>query len=256
MWRKFTPVVEEAARACFENPVISAPLTIEGALEGGGTSSRRVRVNGLVGWAKPARIAPDNASCVVNEKIAHDLAFELGLPVAPTQIITDHGSSEFPPFVSVAYAATAQPRHWNDGMLNAPQAASVASALGAMRVFHAWIDDHDHDWNAGNALIEPLDADSARPVFIDYSFSLTREWRPPAPPPVRPWRARNGPYATMDLASADSAVERILALDVNKIELIIRRIPGVLLDRASAEALILGLADRRTDLRKIIGLQE
>jgi hypothetical protein len=256
--RRFDPDIEGMARECYENPTIKSEFTANGGMQGGGTGSRQaiVRQTGRTAWIKPARAAADNQSCVANEKIASDLAYKLGLPVAPVQIILEHGQADFPAIVVASYAASAQPRPWPVGQLghlNEDQRRSLAGPLGAMRVFHAWIDDHDHDWNAGNALLDVIDEQTVRPIFIDYSFSLTRQWMPPAPPPARNWNSRNGPYQNLDGPTALAAIDQINQLALNDIEAIIKRVPEAVLSGAAGDALASGLFERRANLKGLLG---
>jgi hypothetical protein len=258
MLRQFEDHVEALARQCFETPILQDSFTVVGGLEGGGTSSCRVKINrsGLSAWAKPARIAADNLSCVVNEKIASDLAFRLGLPVAPVQIIQNCSVPGFPQNVAVSYAASPQARHWGQVFVPGQHAQLLAPRLGAILVFHAWIDDHDHNWHDGNALLEVLGPDKIRAVFIDYSFSLTRQWKPPALAPDRGtyWSQRVGPYAGLNVDTAKATLGAIQQLDVSEIEDIIKRVPTDCLSEAEAAALALGLHQRGADLTRLVGL--
>ncbi len=254
--RRFESHVEALAKRCADSPIVSETFVAEGNLEGGGTSSRRVKISssGLTAWVKPARIAADNMSCVANEKIASDLAYKLGLPVAPVQIFRDHKVDGFPDIVVASYAASPQPRPWGQVVLSNQHKQDVAPALGAMLAFHAWIDDHDHSWSDANALCEILSAVEARPVFIDYSFSLTRQWKPPTPAPVRNWRMRPGPYSYADTGSMATAVDRIEQFAFNELQSIIARVPRDCLSVDTAAALATGLFERRLQLRQILGL--
>jgi hypothetical protein len=256
MWRKFPQRVETLAQACFSEPIVETTFRTIGGLQGCGTASRQIEIVGApMAWAKPARIGPDNSSDVAHEKIAHDLGFLLGLPVSPISIVTNHGNSDFPGIVAVSFSALAQGRQWDRGMdLTQGQARSVASVLGAMRAFHAWIVDSDHDWNDGNAQIERLDENSAAVAFFDYAFSLTKFWRPPNDPPNLPWSSRNGPYASMDPAGALEIIELISKLPLDQIRFIICRLPKGLLAPDLAESLVIGLDKRRSALKGLLNL--
>jgi hypothetical protein len=170
------------------------------------------------------------------------------------QIILDHGQADFPAIVAASYQASEQPRPWTEGHLNEAQRRSLAAPLGAMRVFHAWIDDHDHDWNPGNALIDVIDERTVRTIFIDYSFSLTRQWTPPTPPPARNWNSRNGPFKNLDPVAALAAIDRINQLALSDIEAIIYRVPEAILAHATGVGLARGLYERRAGLKGLLGL--
>ena len=254
MLRHFETHIEALAQQCFDQPILDDTFIVEGMPEGGGTSSRRVRVAGTNqrAWAKPARIAPDNLNCVVNEKIASDLAFSLGLPVAPVQIIKRCTVPDFPPVVALSYSALPQPRQWGQVSVTHSQRKSLASVLGAMFAFHAWIDDHDHNWNDGNALLETSNDGSIRAVFIDYSFSLTRRWNPPAPAPDGRWGQRSGPYLNLDQDAAIATVEAIRQVALSELEDTIAHVPRDCLSEANASALAKGLHERGSTLRALL----
>ena len=127
-------------------------------------------------------------------------------------------------------------------------------ALASMRAFYCWIDDHDHDWSDGNALLERTSAGEIRAAFIDHSYSLTKAWNPPAPPLVRNWRTMNGPYAQSDIAAMTRIVEQIEQFPLTDLPDIIQKVPPDCLSAAGGDALAHALFDRREQLRGLLNL--
>jgi hypothetical protein len=197
--RRFAPHIETLARRCFENPESQEAFTISGAPAGGATTAIPITINanGIRAYAKPARAATDNGACVAHEKIASDIGYKLGLPVAPVLLSRACTGTALPPIVALSYMALPQPRPWGQVSLSPDELTALRPVLAAMYAFHVWIDDHDHNWNV------------VRTVFIDYTFSLTHQWNPPAAAPVRPWHTMTGPYANTDFGALTAAIGKI-----------------------------------------------
>jgi hypothetical protein len=118
--------------------------------------------------------------------------------------------------------------------------------------FHAWIDDHDHNWHEGNALFECHADGTAGTVFYDYGHSLMHQWKPPAPAPVRNWTAKSGPFAMLEAADMSQIIERIEQFPVKDLESIITRIPAECLAPDLGKSLIAGLTDGRAQVGDLL----
>lgn len=238
---------------------------ITGNRLGGASGAYPVKVDGPLcpAWAKPANANADNAHTPAHEKIVADLAHKLGFPAAPVMLsrLTQDKSYQnnpvqLPAVVALSFDVLNQPKPWTkiEPLLNDQHKASLCPQLSAALALHCLVDDHDHDWNDANALFEINDDGTARTVFYDYAWSLSHQWKPPAPPPDRPWARRNGPYALTGEAQIIAAVEQIECLEVTDLKAIIERIPPDCLPADVGKALIDALDQRRTELRKLLNL--
>lgn len=200
MWRRFEPHIDTAAADCAAKVISDEPFVVVGRPGGGGTLAIEVRlsISGLTAFAKPARMGPDNGRSAAHEKIASDLGYALGLPVAPVVLSRQTPGTTLSaiPLVALSYSALRQPRPFG-GLIKSispHSAAALREVATAMFVFHCWIDDHDH-FGDSNALAEQATDGTLRSIFFDYSFALMREWSPPAPAKDRPqWGNPPDPY--------------------------------------------------------------
>jgi hypothetical protein len=267
MWkaRDFPQSSEETATRCNGDVLCADGFEITGARRGGGSGAYPVKVTGpsCTAWAKPTTDGGANARAAAHEKIVADLAFKLGFPVAPVMLSRLTKDKKFqgnpvslPKVVALSFDVFRQPRPWNaiQPLLDDKHKAALCPQLSAALALHCWVDDHDHDWNDGNALFE-IDADGgARAAFFDYAFSLSHEWTPPTDAPTRDWKRRNGPYALTETSQIVLAVERIEQLEVNELEVIITRIPADCLPTDLGRSFVTALDKRRKQLRKLLNL--
>ena len=258
MWRSFSPEIDGWADQCANGLLDENAFDLDGQAVGGGTSAVPIimRQSNRRAHAKPARVGGDGTA-VACEKIASDLAFRLGLPLAPVLLSrqTDGKAIQLPGIVALSFHTFAQPRSWNGDFNTIPpdHHARVRKALSAIYVFHAWIDDHDHNWSENNALIE-VGANQTSLVFFDYSYSLIHEWKPPAAAPVRPWATPPQPYAPLEMDAVNAVLERINELRVDDLGAIIGRIPPDCLAPDLRDRLPQALDDRRRALRQLLNL--
>ncbi len=257
-FRNFPANVDELAARCSANLICTEEFEIIGNHAGGGSIAFPVRLkgSGLLAWVKPAVAAGDNARTAAHEKIVADFAHALGFPVAPVMLSRMTKGHGLPLIVALSFATLKQPTPWNGvaGILSDKHKAALRPQLSAMLALHCWIDDHDHDWNEGNALFE-CDADgTARTVFYDYGHSLTHQWNPPAAAPVRDWRRRQGPWSHAGQTEINDAIDLIAKLAVNDWRLIIERIPPDCLAPALGGHLITALIERRAHLANFLNI--
>ena len=196
MFRYFSKDTEALAHAC-EELFCNEEFEIIGNRVGGGSIAFPVRLNsGALAWVKPAVAAGGNERTAAHEKIVADLAHKLGFAVAPAMLSRQIKGHGLPQVVALSFAALKQPSTWNgvSGRLTDEHKKALSTQLSAILALHCWVDDHDHDWNEGNALFECEANGAARAVFYDYGHSLTHAWNPPTPAPIRDWTRRQGPW--------------------------------------------------------------
>ena len=236
---------------------------ITGDRRGGASGSYPVKVEGRTGWVKPANTDAANAGTAAHEKIVADLAYALGFPVAPAMLTRGTKDKKFsgnpvplPTVAVISFDVLSQPKAWAgiSANLTDKHKAALAPQLSALLALNCWVDDHDHAWNEGNALFEINDDGTAQAVFFDYAWSLSHQWKPPADPPDRGWKGRNGPYTLTENAHIIAAVEQIEQLAVKELEYTISRIPPDCLPADVGKALIAALVERRKMLRSLLNL--
>jgi hypothetical protein len=250
--------MEDVAAICAADIFCKDEFEIVGNRAGGGSIAFPVRLkdSGLLAWVKPAVAAGGNERTAAHEKIVADLGHKLRFPVAPVMLSDKTKGHGLPDVVALSFGVLAQPRSWNgvEAILSDDHKQSLAHQLSAIWALHCWIDDHDHNWNDGNALFEIRPDGTSSAVFYDYGHSLTHEWMPPAPAPVRDWARRQGAYSLTDPAEIACAIERIEKLAINDWEVIIKRIPRDCLPPDLGSHLATALDQRRKQLRTLLNL--
>jgi hypothetical protein len=259
MWRRFSAEVEDFAKTYAADLRCHGRFTIDGDRRGGGSIAFPVTLvnSKRRAFVKPAVAAGDNARTAAHEKIAADLGYALGLPVAPVILSNETHGHGLPTTVALSFVTFPQPRPWatTAPILTNVHKTLLRSALSGMWVFHTWIEDHDHNWNEGNALFEVSSDGNAGVVFYDYGHSLTHQWIPPAAAPTRNWGARNGPFQMVQPGDMLTAIERIEQFPVKQLESIIGRIPPDCMPVDLGRNLIVALDQRRAELRKLLNLE-
>ena len=224
-----------------------------------GTNSRPFEVtnqNNLRGVAKPGEGIADNILRAAHEKIASDLAYILGLPVAPV-ILWDRGESfarQADRFCAISAWAFSKPLEWQHyrPSATAEQTALAVKAAGAMQVFDTWVaavdrkDDH--------VLVSDDENKTALSLaYIDYAFALSYEWTGAAAAQADPRPAWPSGITACPIAT-NSVVSAIETLDEQAIGDIVKRVPsGYFLGNAQT-ATIENLLRRREQLRGLFNL--
>lgn len=208
--------------------------------------------NGLRAIAKPGVVKPD-VSRAAHEKIVADLAALLDFPVPPVTL-TDLGAG-WPGDRYVAISAFAFPscEPWGpriEGQMTAAQKSTASAPFSAMRALETLVSADDR--KADHVLVNSsLGQGPVALGFIDYAFSLSRQWPGPnaavgAPPLYMP--------VPFDAAVAGAACDSIAGLDDLEIKEIVTRIGTDWLPIARRDAILSNLLSRKTQLKTILGL--
>ena len=163
-----------------------------------------------------------------HERIASDLARGLLLPVPPVCLWTNPATQDL---FAISAWAFGQALTWGEvaTRLSAVFMQNVAATFSAMRVFHSWIGDADHNGNPGNVVVDLASTD-ARPgvAFIDHAFSMSHngafQTQPLAALPLS-----YIPAPLLDAGATRDMVNAINGLDANFVEDTVRHIPDTFL---------------------------
>jgi hypothetical protein len=246
---------EQRLAVQWSKTAVSVDAWTLGDLIGRGESGARYihRDDGLLGVAKNAVWYDINSAA--HEKIASDLAHEVGIPVPPVALW------QHPPtghLYSISAAAFRQLITWEEArilkILTNEFRKNARPILSAGFVFHAWIGDTDHGENPGNILVN-ADSGEARPAlaFVDHCLSMSYKWSGFD----AEFAVREGPYyglqrIEMDADVLTDCVARIMRLPKEKIEATVRRIPPAYLPTQDAELICRGLLARRERLNTLL----
>ncbi len=260
--RHFDERVDRFADECRRQPVTREQWRLRpdlGALSGA-ASSYWVSAS-LVGVAKPLK--PHNCPFAAHEKIASDLAYDLALPVPPVTLWDrgplNNGDCQY---VAISVVPFPQPREW--GKINGDPTLRgltdlirrrMSTAMSAMCVFDAWVQNTDHNNHPGNLLVS-VDPDETRPLrlaYIDYSYSMTHSW------PNDEWRGTSCPpaydrHVPVDIGVIQETARRVQDLPEANIRELVERIPAeyVFDCDQSKRKIVAGLLDRRTRILEIL----
>jgi hypothetical protein len=138
------------------------------------------------GYAKPKKIdrSPSPNPRAAHEKIAADLAYDLGLPVPPVKLhrwqgAPPHGDQ---PFVAISLVPFLNVYRWEE-IENFPDICqqmklSLSEVASAFVPFDTWLDNNDRV-NNGNLLVSNDSVDPNRPLrvaYLDHSNSMMKVW--------------------------------------------------------------------------------
>jgi hypothetical protein len=233
--------------------------------EGGGFFVECDRV-GRRAYLKPTRTDPNPSRArAAREKIAADLAYELGVPVPPVVLGErhEHGSDER--YVSVSLVM--YPRQWSwrqtKGLIpdagEAGRLVRAALPLSAARglVFDAWLDQTDHaDGHDHNIVFgyDPAAIENNCLIFLDYAMSLgwggrwaKEGYKHTDPPPFPPFLSN-----FLDKSVLADTIEAIERFPTQRIEHLVSRIPDTHLAQQERPMIIDGLNHRRSTVRTIL----
>lgn len=135
-------------------------------------------------YLKPRRRDPDPANArAAREKIASDLAHDLGVNVPPALLTTRANPEGEEPFVCLTLVM--HPRQWSWEQvrfnLSGPQNDATALLLAALPraaaralVLDTWVGQTDHNDHPHNIVFgyDPVAPEQGEYVFLDYAFSL------------------------------------------------------------------------------------
>lgn len=167
MYRQFDDATEEVARAWRSTAIIDCRIVQNGRWTSWGDGACAFRLpDDRQCFGKP-RQTSTNTLLICREKIASDLGFDLGLPVAP--VIIRRNCRDWPQWMALSLVTLDGGRHWHpDGPKHLGAAVDV---LEALRVFWTWIADHDHEGHHANLLYE-VAGGALKFVSIDHGQSL------------------------------------------------------------------------------------
>lgn len=215
---------------------------------GGEAEGFFVQCGSVDGYAKDS----GNAFRAAHEKIASDLASDLGLPVPPLVLWNDgtarRAVSRIPFNGAFKWEQACQAPSSVARMM--PELTQAASAMVA---FDSWVGNVDRI-NGGNMIVSLALPRGFGCAYIDYAFSLSHDW---GCAPANPISQRIGPYpenVAVDGTFLGETVDAIEKLPSTTIEEIVRRIPDAFMEEQRRESTLANLVSRRGQLRSSLGL--
>jgi len=260
--RQFDPDIETLAGTWRGELCTSAKWLPEGAPGGlGGICAGYLVKNGTtLGYAKPS--APHdrklgqayvNNPIAAHEKIAADLAHDLGLPVPPA-VLWDRGQQKGKGSQHCVISAVPfWPAYTWAQVMRLPKAGArllplIARAASAISVFDTWLDNRDRV-NAGNLVIRESDGFGVQVAYIDFAQSMSFGWgNGPAPGVIRV----EGRFPGSAPLDADAIRDTVCAIETmleDQIRSIVGRVPGAFLAPQRGWCIVEGLLRRRECLR-------
>jgi hypothetical protein len=229
---------------------------------GGEASGYFVTSGALNGYAKPSKIDTDSNAWprACHEKIASDLAFDLGLPLVPVLL---HRWRAAPPqgdqpFVAISLFPFLNTHKWQ--VIEAVPALAQQMKLelkvvaSALIPFDTWLDNGDRV-NAGNLLVSKDQADPTKPLriaYIDYANSMLCVWRNSPFTNVTPRPVYPTDQSDVEVSVVEDMLKRIESLSVDPIKDIVTRIPGDFATDGQRRTIIDGLLDRQSKVRSAL----
>jgi len=217
------------------------------------------RAAGLRAYLKPTQHWPDEKihARAAREKIASDLACDLGLPVPPAQLteFTGYSAASVPAVVSLIMHPVRF--HWHE--FAAPELSKLPRALRScvrraapMWAFDTWLGQTDHGDDSANVIVgrarpssnpEILFLDFANSTGFDGSWSGTG-WRRIAAVSFPALMRRH-----VDRGLLREAIDRIESMPDAVICEVVERIPASHLQASQAALIVRGLLRRRALVR-------
>jgi hypothetical protein len=248
-YRRFSPRIEAVAADWHAEPIQRVRVEMRTDFSATADGVRTVEITsgiatGLTGYVKP-KPAKEDRRTAAREKLASDLARELGLPVAPVVIRPPMQDLQY--FTSMSLGVFEGARVLGD--MATAHRPEIAPLLEAMRPFWTWIGDEDHNRHFENALYM-IRGGKAHLVAIDHSYAFNhREGDSLTIPPCTG-------YDTVSLPGCDAARDEILRrieeIDWSTIKVIVNRL-SVVLSPQEQENILSLLERRRTELRSLVG---
>jgi hypothetical protein len=191
----------------------------------------------------------ENKILVAQEKIAADLGYLLGLPVAPIVILNPDPSNNWPHHTAMSLVVNKSARLWvAGGDVHMPIAAEP---LERLRVFWTWIGDCDHN-NHGANLLFAVSEGKIELCAIDHGHSLSRYCHPD--PLAVPASSGYGTGGLLHHKSwAQSEIAKIMSLDWGSVENVVYRLHAIL-TKEEQERILNILKKRRDHLATFLGL--
>ncbi len=269
LWRAHARIDYEWRACANQAGVLGAPV----AGEAGGLF---VECDALGRRAYMKPIRSDAQVCrAAREKIASDLAHDLGLAVPPV-ILAERGADAGAAERLVCVSLVLFPRQWSWGHVKtfledeeSPTTVAMQNGLSEIAAlalaFDTWVGQADHNDHPHNIVFgydcRGQQITESSWVFLDYACSLGMEsvdsvdgcrstW---ADPTVVCQRAGfpKKLAAQIGTEALQQAVERIAAFDIQEIGRIVDRIPDAYLPETEKAVIARGLSERRTLVREV-----
>jgi hypothetical protein len=226
-------------------------------------------VSECIGWRR-AYVKPRAPGGVkgrpAREKIAFDLAFDVGVPVAPVVLIDRHdaGMTE-ERFVDASLVMFPGQQPWwaVRRALNKPGASPLRDkarqslSIDAARAlaFDTWVGQTEHQPDHPHNIILGWEQSRSSFVFLDYEYAfggLDDEWRGD-----RRFECAVAPFPeelldALDPACLEGTISRIEGVSPSTIEAIVTRIPSEFLDDGPKSVIIEGLVARQALVRDVL----
>lgn len=216
----------------------------------------------LNAYAKPSAIdpGPNAPPRAAHEKIASDLAFDLGLPLPPAILHSWKGkpAAGNQPFVVLSLIPFLAAHKWRvvraipDVELQLRQ--QLIGAASAIVPFDTWLDNRDRP-NDGNLLVSQADANppgSLVAAYIDYAYCMTHGWRQGDYKVMTPVAIYPIDASAADKTIMDDVIKRIEELPDENIRKVVNRIPSDFLSESDRTHVVDGLLYRRQLLRNVL----
>jgi hypothetical protein len=258
--RTFPPSVEQLARQ-WRGEVLTASAWTQVGERIAGSESEPFFVRsseGRVGLAKPGTAEPPvhRFPRAAHEKIAADLAYDLGLPVPPA-ILWERPVSEAKQQRYASISAIAFPRANVWASIPSHVAGRIlpllTSQASAMAVFDTWIANTDRQ-NDGNLLVRE-DVSVSPPVlrsaYLDFAHSMACRWEKGE----RWWKLEDAVACYPDGVPLDSVVmgafiRKIEGFPEATLRGIVNRIPAGFLSKPHQAVILEGLSFRQSMIRR------
>jgi hypothetical protein len=212
------------------------------------------------GYLKPAGVHGNAAQVAraAREKIAADLALDLGLPVPPA-VLTVRDNPPAGCEAAVVVSLVMYPRQWawehvrTQQPEESPKGLALAQALaacGPMLAFDTWLQQTDHGDHPHNIVwgYDPAHALDSRILFLDFAFSMGFQgnwagdgWRTCTQAPFPPLLV-----AHLDRVALTRTIVAIEKMLDDQIQEVVQRIPPSHLPDDQKKTLCEGLLGRRS----------
>ncbi|MFZ5674412.1 MAG: hypothetical protein ACOZAM_15760 [Pseudomonadota bacterium] len=250
-FRKFPSHIEQIAHRASKERFFSDTLTPQGNPTGTADGALPVVVGAgkSLAFAKPTNFQSHSEIHAVHEKIAADLAFNLGLPVPPVQLVKGGALPNYSHLMAISYVPFPQPRPLSDhNLLSNQDITRLSVTANAMQAFYTWILDGDHAGHQENVIFGRPDQTSEYDLaFIDHSYSLTHSWDRQNPAAAASVGHIHHIFSGAGNSGALEVANRILGLEESAIRGIIEPLAAYL-PPGDADALATYLLARRTGL--------
>ena len=164
----------ETAEQWFKDPIQTIDVTLTGVFSPTADGACPVCFDGTRSAFVKPRPGPENKLLVAREKISSDLAYLLGLPVAPV-VVRCPMAPDWPNYTAMSLVVSSSARLWGAG--GDKHIAIAAEILEHLRVFWTWIGDTDHNNHPGNLLFM-VNGSKIELCAIDHAFTLCRQCHP------------------------------------------------------------------------------